>query len=143
VGKLIDSNEASHMQRSYDGRLTGMGYEVGPQSARAAYEADQAMRDGNLAGIDYKISFNSAASVAREAQRLEQRIEQNRALLRMDEAKEQRDQAHAEVHKDWLPHGNGAPSLQAIAWLEETEREYREAQAALQDQVRNYRATLP
>jgi hypothetical protein len=72
-----------------DGRITGMGYEVGPHNARAAYEADQAMRDGHLAGVDYNITFNSAASVAAEMQRLEQRIEQNRALLRMDEAKEQ------------------------------------------------------
>jgi len=70
------------------GRITGMGYEVGPHNARAAYEADQAMGDGHLAGVDYNITFNSAASVAAEMQRLEQRVEQNRALLRMDEAKE-------------------------------------------------------
>lgn len=70
-----------------DGRITGMGYETGPHNARAAYEADQAMRDGYAVGIDYSISFSNAASLAREMQRLERRIEQNRTLLRMDEAK--------------------------------------------------------
>ena len=138
----IRSNDNT-LQALLDGRVTGMGYVASASNARSLAEASPSVFDGGLTGMGYGTSIHSAVSLAREIERLEQRIVQDRALLRMHEAKEQLDQAHAEVRKDWQPQGNGTPSLQAIAWLEETEREFRAAQAELQRHARQRRATFP
>jgi len=140
--RRIRSNENT-LQALLDGRITGMGYVASASNARSLAQAPPSVFDGGLTGMGYGTSIHSAASLAGEIERLEQRIVQDRALLRMHEAKEQLDQAHAEGRRDWQPQGNATPSLQAIAWLEETEREFRAAQAELQRHVHQRRATFP
>ena len=138
----IRSNEDIR-QAMLDGRITGMGYGASASNARSLAEAPPSVFDDGLTGMGYGINIHSAASLAREDERLEQQIVQDRALLRMHDAKEQLDQAHAEVRRDWQPQGNGTPSLQAIARLEEVERKFRAAQAELQPQVPQRRAIFP
>ena len=138
----IHSNENT-LQALVDGRITGMGYVNSASSVRSLAEAPPSVFDGGLTIMGNGTSIHSAVSLAREIERLERRIVQDRALLRMHEAKEQLDHAHAEVRRDWQPQGNGTPSLQAIAWLEETEREFRAAQAELQRHVQQGRAAFP
>jgi len=98
----IRSNENTR-QALVDGRITGIGYVASASNARSLAETPPSVFDGGFTGMGYGTSVHSAVSFAGEIERLEQRIVQDRALLRMHEAKEQPDQAQAEGRRDWQP----------------------------------------
>ena len=98
----IRANEST-LQALRDGRITGMGYVASASNPLSRAEAPPSVFNGGLTGMGYGTSVHSAASLAREIERLEQRIVQDRALLPMQEAKEQLDQVHAEGRRDWQP----------------------------------------
>jgi hypothetical protein len=88
----IRSNE-NMLQALLDGRITHMDYVASASNARSLAEASPSVFDGGLTGTGYGTSIHSASSLAREIEKLEQRIVQDGALLRMHEAKDQPDQA--------------------------------------------------
>jgi hypothetical protein len=98
----IRTNEST-LQALLDGRIAGMGYVANASNARSLAEAPPSVFDGGSTGMGFGAIIHSAASLAREIERLGQRIEQDRALLRMHEAKERPDQAHAEGRMDRQP----------------------------------------
>jgi hypothetical protein len=99
-----------------------------------------AWRDGTLTGSGYGPALASPASVAVEIQRLKRILAEDRSLLRMHQATERRQQTQADVFKDWLPHGNGQPKLDAITASDVAETEFRAAKAEMERLVQEYRA---
>ncbi len=93
-------------------------------------ETLQALREGHITGMGYGPGPSDPGSVAIEMQRLERRIEEDQALLRLEETMERRDKAHWEgVFPQWMPHGNGAPTLESLSALDAAETEFRAAKA--------------
>lgn len=88
-----------------------------------------AMRAGRIKGMGYGPGSSDPQSVAIEIRRLERNLEEDRALLRMDRAKERLEEAHQAVFKDLLPHGNGTPSLEAVAALDVANENFKAAKA--------------
>jgi len=93
-----------------------------------------ALRAGRITGMGYGRDSpgpSDPRSVAFEIRRLERNLEEDRALLRMNRTKECLEEAHQAVFKDLLPHGNGAPSLEAVVALDVANENFKAAKAKL------------
>jgi hypothetical protein len=106
-----------------------------PENLRRRIESTEnsldAMRAGRIKGMGYGPGPSDPQSVAFEIRRLERNLEEDRALLRMDRTKRRLEEAHQAVFKDLLPHGNGTPSMEAVAALDVANESFKAAKAKL------------
>jgi hypothetical protein len=64
-----------------------------------------------------------------EIDRLRKRNEEHRALVRLEEAFQRKQEAYFGLNGQWLPHGNGLPIDESISEVDAAEEEFRAAQA--------------
>ena len=75
-----------------------------------------------------------------EIDRLRRRIEEHRALVRLEDAFQRKQEAYFRLNEQWLPHGNGLPADESIAEMDAAEEEFRAAQAEVDRITREIRA---
>jgi len=103
----------------------------------------EALREGRITGMGYGPGLSDPGSVAIEIKRLERRVEEDTALLRMQKAKDRVDKAHWEgVFPQWMPHGNGAPTLESLAALDVARADFRAAKAEVDRIAQEIRSGL-
>jgi transcriptional regulator with XRE-family HTH domain len=90
-----------------------------------------ALQDGRITGLGYGNGLNDPRSVALQIDQLRKRNEEHRALLRLEEAFQRRQEAFLALNKQWLPHGNGLPTDESIAEEQAAEEEFRAAEREL------------
>jgi transcriptional regulator with XRE-family HTH domain len=110
--RMIESNE-SMIEALQDGRITGLGYGAGPSDPR---------------------------SVAVEIDRLRKQNEEHRALVRLEEAFQRRQQAYFRLNGQWLPHGNGLPTDATMSEADAANEEFHAAQAEVDRITQEIRA---
>jgi hypothetical protein len=76
-----------------------------------------------------KLESLKTSAAMQEALRLRRTNEELRSLVRQDETWERRQKALLAVHSQFLPHGNGQPTMEALDELEAADAEWRAAQA--------------
>ena len=110
--RMIESNEKT-IEALQDGRITGLGYGPGPSDPQSA---------------------------AMEIDRLRKRSEEHRALVRLEEAFQRKQDAYIGLSEHWLPHGNGLPTDESISEMDSAEEEFRAAQAEVDRITQEIRA---
>lgn len=102
------------------------------ENLRRKIERDEkemdALQDGRITGMGFGPGPSDPQSIAIEVDRLRVRIEENRILLRFDEAVERKQAAFSNLNRQWLPHGNGMPTEESLAEADAAEAEFRSAQ---------------
>jgi DNA-binding transcriptional regulator YiaG len=88
-----------------------------------------ALQDGRITGLGYRRVPSDPQSVAVEIDRLRKRNEEHRALVRLEEAFQRKQEAYFGLNGQWLPHGNGLPIDESISEVDAAEEEFRAAQA--------------
>ena len=88
-----------------------------------------ALEDGRISGMGFGPDPGGPRSVAMELDRLRRRVEENRALLRLDEATERKREAFLKLSGQWSPDGSGLPTDESISEMDAAESEFRAAQA--------------
>lgn len=101
-----------------------------------------AIESGIVTGLGYGPRRADASGAAAEAQRLRRQNEELQALLRQEDAFQRRQEAFFALHRQWLPHGNGLPTEEAIAEFDAAEEEWRAAQKEVDLIVEQIRAGL-
>jgi transcriptional regulator with XRE-family HTH domain len=91
----------------------------------------EALQDGSITGLGYGPGPSDPQSVAVEIDRLGKRNEEHRALIRLEEAFQQKQEAYFGLNGQWLPQGNGLPTDESISEVDAAEEEFRAAQAAV------------
>jgi transcriptional regulator with XRE-family HTH domain len=91
----------------------------------------EALRSGRITGMGYGPGPSDPQSVDLEIDRLLKQNEQNRALVRVDQAFHRRQAAYLEHNAQSLPHGTGVPTDANISEIEAAEKEFRVAEAEL------------
>jgi hypothetical protein len=112
--RLISSN-ANLIEAMEAERITGMGYGAGPSDPR---------------------------SVSEEIRRLRKQNEEHRSLVRLEKAIDHRNEAHAALSRQRLPHGNGLPTMEDLSEVDRAEQEVRAAQAEIERITAEIRAGL-
>jgi transcriptional regulator with XRE-family HTH domain len=101
----------------------------------------EALQDGRITGLVYGPPMPSdSQSVALEIDRLRKRNEEHRALARLEEAFQRRQEAYFGLNEQWLPHGNGVPTDDSISEEHAAEEEFRAAQAEVDRITQEIRA---
>jgi len=102
--RMIESNEKT-IAALQDGRITDLGFGPGPADRQ---------------------------SVPNQIDWLQKRNEEHRSLLRLEDAFERKQEAYYQLHRQWLPHGNGLPTEESISAVDAAEAEFRAAQAEVE-----------
>jgi transcriptional regulator with XRE-family HTH domain len=89
----------------------------------------KALEDGRITGLGYGPGPSEPGSVRKEIDRLRKQNEEHRALVRLEEAFQRKQEAFFGLNRQWLPHGNGLPSDESLSAVETAEAEFRAAQA--------------
>jgi transcriptional regulator with XRE-family HTH domain len=100
----------------------------------------EALQDGRITGLGYGRLPSDPQSVALEIDRLRKRNEEHRALARLEEAFQRRQEAYFELNGQWLPNGNGLPTDESISEEHAAEEEFRAAQAEVDRITQEIRA---
>lgn len=103
-------------------------------------EAIAALQDGRITGLGYGPGPNDPQSVAIEIDRLSKQNEEHRALVRLEEAFQRKQEAFFSLNRQWLPHGNGLPTDESISEVDAAEEEFRSAQAEVDRITQEIRA---
>src|ERR1700680_393717 len=85
----------------------------------------EALQDGRLTGLGYGRVPSDPHSVAAEIDRLRKRNEEHRALVRLEDAFQRKQEAYFGLNGQWLPHGNGLPTNESISEVDAAEEEFR------------------
>jgi transcriptional regulator with XRE-family HTH domain len=91
--------------------------------------AIEALRDGRITGLGYGSGPSDPDSVRTEINRLLKQNEQHRAVVRLEEAFQRRQEAYFGLNRQWLPHGNGLPTEASISEADAAQAEFRAAEA--------------
>jgi transcriptional regulator with XRE-family HTH domain len=100
----------------------------------------EALQDGRITGLGYGCQPSDPRSVEMEIDRLRKRNEEHRALVRLDEAFQRKQEAYFELNEQWLPHGNGLPTEKGISEVDAAEEAFRAAQAEVERITQEIRA---
>jgi len=100
----------------------------------------EALQDGRIIGLGYGRELTDPQSVPIELDRLRKRNEELRALVRLEEAFQHKQQAYFRLNGQWLPQGNGLPTDESIAEVDVAEGEFRAAQAEVDRITQEIRA---
>ena len=100
----------------------------------------ESLQDGRITGLGYGSVPSDPQSVALEIDRLRKRNEEHRALARLEEAFQRRQEAYFGLNAQWLPHGNGLPTEGSIAEEHAAQEEFRAAQAEVDRITQDIRA---
>jgi DNA-binding transcriptional regulator YiaG len=87
----------------------------------------EALQDGRITGLGYGRGYSDPQSVAMEIDRLRKRNEEHRALVRLEEAFQCKQEAYFRLNGQWLPHGNGLPTDEGISAVDAAQEEFRAA----------------
>jgi hypothetical protein len=82
-----------------------------------------------LIGIGYGAGPSDPRSVSQEIRRLRKQNEEHRSLVRLEKAIDHRNEAHVALSRQWLPHGNGLPTMESLSEVDRAGQEVRAAQA--------------
>ena len=99
-----------------------------------------ALCDGRIAGMGFGPGPCDPESVAKEVGRLRKQNEEHRALLRLEDAFERKQQAFFQLNRQWLPHGDGLPIDENISEVDAAEAEFRAAKAEVDRITQEIRA---
>ena len=99
-----------------------------------------ALQDGRITGLGYGRGPSDPQSVAVEIDRLRKRNEEHRALVRLEEAFQRKQEAYFGLNGQWLPHGIGLPTDESISEVDAATEEFRAAQAEVDRITREIRA---
>ena len=100
----------------------------------------EALQDGRITGLGYGRGPSDPQSIAMELDRLRKRNEEHRALARLEETFQRKQEAYSVLNGQWLPHGNGLPTDESITEVDAAEEEFRVAQAEVDRITREIRA---
>ena len=103
-------------------------------------ETIEALQDGRITGLGYGPEPSDPRSVTVEIDRLRKQNEEHRALVRLEEAFQRKQEAHFGLNAQWLPHGNGLPTDESISEMDAAEEEFRAAQAEVDRITQEIRA---
>lgn len=103
-------------------------------------ETIEALLDGRITGLGNGPGPSDPKSVAMEIGRLRKQNEQHRALVRLEEAFQRKQEAYFGLNSQWLPHDNGRPTDESISAVEAAEEEFRAAQAEMNRIIKEIRA---
>ncbi len=70
----------------------------------------EAMEAARIISMGYGAGPSDPRSVSQEIRRLRKKNEEHRSLVRMEKAIDHRNEAQADLSRQWLPHGNGLPT---------------------------------
>ena len=99
-----------------------------------------ALQDGRITGLGYGRGPSDPQSVAVEIDRLRKRNEEHRALVRLEEAFQRKQEAYFGLNGQWLPNGIGLPTDESISEVDAATEEFRAAQAEVDRITREIRA---
>lgn len=103
-------------------------------------ETIEALQDGRVTGSGYGPGSSDSKTVAMEIDRLLKQNEQHRALVRLEEAFQRKQEAYFGLNRQWLPHGNGVPTDESISEVDAAEKEFRAAQEEVNRIIQEIRA---
>ena len=114
------------------------------ENLRRMIEANEktidALQDGRITGLGFGCGPSDSQSVAMEIDRLHKRNEEHRALVRLEDAFQRKQEAYFRLNRQWLPHGNGLPNDDSISEMDAAEEAFRAAQAEVDRITREIRA---
>ena len=99
-----------------------------------------ALQGGRITALGYGRGPSEPQSIAMEIDRLRKRNEEHRALVRLEEAFQRKQEAYFGLNGQWLPHGNGLPTDESISEADAAEEEFRAAQAEVDRITQEIRA---
>ncbi|MHB8346341.1 MAG: helix-turn-helix domain-containing protein [Acidiferrobacterales bacterium] len=88
----------------------------------------EALQAGRITGLGCGHVPSDPQSVPMEVDHLRKRNEELRALVRLEEAFQRKQEAYFRLNGRWLPHGNGLPTDESISEVDAAEEEFRGAQ---------------
>jgi transcriptional regulator with XRE-family HTH domain len=100
----------------------------------------EALQDGRITGLGSGPGPSDPQSVPMTIDHLRKRNEEHRALLRLEEAFQRKQEAYLRLNGQWLPHGNGLPTQESLAEVDAAEEEFCAAQAQVDRIIQEIRA---
>lgn len=88
-----------------------------------------AIQDGRFTGLGNGSGTEAKSNLMEELEKLQNRNEEYRALLRMDQAFHRRQEAMLAMNEQWFPRGSGLPFEDSLNEFDAAEKEFRDAQA--------------
>lgn len=103
-------------------------------------ETIEALQDGRITGLGYGPGPSDPQSVSVEIERLRKQNEEHRAIVRLEEAVDRKQEAFGRLNRQWLPHGTGLPTDESISEFDAAEEEFRAARAEVDRIAQEIRA---
>ena len=102
----------------------------------------EALQDGRITSLGCGRGPNDPQSVVVEIDRLRKRNEEHRALVRLEEALQRKQEAYFGLNGQWLPRGEGLPGRRwsILQRVDAAEKEFRAAQAEVDRIIQEIRA---
>lgn len=88
-----------------------------------------AIQEGRISGLAVDSDHETKLNLIAELEKLQNRNEEHRALLRLDQAFHRRQEAMLGMNEQWLPRGSGLPTEDSLDEFDAADEEFRAAQA--------------